>query len=261
MRAHVGKRLAVLHLVVFGGQQAQTFLVFTDQHFTLMRAAMKQVHVAQKAIHKGAGRVVPHLLRRADLLDYAGVHQHHAVRHLQRLFLVVGDKNAGHMQIVMQAAQPAAQFLAHLGIQRTKRLIEQQHLRLHRQGTSQGNALALSARELRRVAVCQPVQLHQAQQVMHLLLDHGLRGSCCFGFHAQAKGHVVKHTHVAKQRVMLKHKAHVALAHVFVGGVCAVEQDVPLVSSFQPGDDAQQRGLAAARGAQQGDKFAGFDGQ
>ncbi len=53
----------------------------------------------------------------------------------------------------MQAAQPAAQFLAHLGIQRAKGLVQQQHLGFHRQCACQGNALALAAGELRRVAV------------------------------------------------------------------------------------------------------------
>ena len=68
--------------------------------------------------------MVPDLLRRAYLLDLTGVHQHHTVGHFQRLLLVVRDKNAGHMQIVVQTAQPAPQFLAHLGVQRAKRLVE-----------------------------------------------------------------------------------------------------------------------------------------
>jgi hypothetical protein len=131
-------------------------------------AAVEQVHVAQEAVHKGAGRVVPHVLRRAHLLDHALVHQHHAVGHFQRLFLVVGDEDAGDVQLVVQAAQPAAQFLAHLGVERAEGLVEQQHLGLHRQRARQGNALALAARELRGVAVGQPVELHQLEQVVHL---------------------------------------------------------------------------------------------
>jgi hypothetical protein len=45
--------------------------------------------------------------------------------------------------------------------------------------------------------------------------------------HAQAEGHVVEHGHVAEQRVVLEHEAHLALAHVGVGGVGAVEQHLP----------------------------------
>ena len=50
---------------------------------------------------------------------------------------------------------------------------------------------------------------------------------------------------------MLEHEAHLALAHVGVRGIFAAEQHLAAVGRFQPGDDAQERGLAAARGAEQ----------
>ncbi len=87
---------------------------------------------------------------------------------------------------------------------------------------------------------------------MHLGFDLRLAGAFATGLDAQAERHVFKDRHVAEQRVMLEHKAHVAVAHVLVGGVFAAEQDVAGVGGFQPGNDAQQRGLAAAGGAQQG---------
>jgi hypothetical protein len=77
-------------------------------------------------------------------------------------------KIAGDVQFVVQPAQPAAQFLAHLGVERAERLVEQQHARFDRQRARQCDALALAARQLRRKAVGQPVQLHQLEQVMHL---------------------------------------------------------------------------------------------
>ncbi len=141
VRPHIGERLGVLRVGMFWRLQLHAFEV----DFALVGAAMEQVDVAQKAVDERAGRMVPDLLRRADLLDAAGVHQHHPVGDFQRFFLVVGDENTGHMQLVMQAPQPAPQFLAHFGIQRAKRLVQQQHLRLHRQGACQGNALALAA--------------------------------------------------------------------------------------------------------------------
>ena len=190
--------------------------------------------------------MVPHLLGCADLFYFAAVHQHHAVGHFQRFFLVVRDKNAGHVQVVVQAAQPAAQFFAHLGVQRAKGFVQQQNLGLYRQGTGQGNALALAAGELCRVAVGEPIELHQAQQRMHFFFDDRLGRPGRARLHAQAKGHVVKHRHVAEQCIVLKHKAHIALAHIEVGGVLAAEQNIAVVGSFQPGNDAQQRGFSAA---------------
>jgi hypothetical protein len=45
---------------------------------------------------------------------------------------------------------------------------------------------------------------------------------------------------------MLKHKTNLTLAHMHIGRVFAAEQNAALVRCLQPGDDAQQGGLAAA---------------
>ena len=119
IRAHVGTGIGVLCRGVLRHGQLHPLHV----QRALVRTAMEQIHIAQKAIDEGAGRVIPHLLRRALLLDVAFVDDHHTVCHLQRLFLVVGDEDAGHVQIVVQAAQPAAQFFAHFGVQCAEGLV------------------------------------------------------------------------------------------------------------------------------------------
>ena len=81
----------------------------------------------------------------------------------------MGDEDAGDVELVVQPAQPAAQLLAHLGVERAERLVEQQHLGLDGQRAGQRDALALAAGELGREAVGQPVELHQPQQLVHLL--------------------------------------------------------------------------------------------
>jgi hypothetical protein len=60
----------------------------------------------------------------------------------------VGDEDAGDVDLVVQPPQPAPQLLAHLGVERAERLVEQQHLRLDRQRAGQRHALALAAGEL-----------------------------------------------------------------------------------------------------------------
>jgi hypothetical protein len=65
----------------------------------------------------------------------------------------------------VQPAQPAAQLLAHLGVERAERLVEQQHARLDRQSAGQRDALPLAARQLVRIAVAQPVELNQLEQL------------------------------------------------------------------------------------------------
>jgi hypothetical protein len=54
------------------------------------------------------------------------------------------------VHVVVQAAQPAAQLLAHLGVERAEGLVEQQDLRLDGQRPGQRDALALAAGKLRR---------------------------------------------------------------------------------------------------------------
>ena len=223
--------------------------------------AGQRVDVAQEAVDEGRGGRLPDFARRAHLLDAARVHQHHPVGHFQRLFLVVRHEHAGHVQLVVQPAQPAAQFLAHLGVQRAKGFVQQQHARLHRQRARQGDALALAARQLGRIAIGQPVQLHQPEQVVHLALDLVLGRTLRTMLDAQAEGHVLEHGHVLEQRVVLEHEPDLALAHVHGGGVLAGEQHAARVGRFQARDDAQQRGLAAAGRSQQRDQLAGLDMQ
>ncbi|MNN17370.1 hypothetical protein D3C81_1305570 [compost metagenome] len=233
----------------FAGMQQAAGLA----HF---QAAVEQVHIAEEAKHKRRGRMVVDGLGRAVLLDVAAVHQHYLVGHFQRLFLVVRDEHAGHMQFIVQAAQPAAQFLAHLGVQRAERFVEQQHARLNGQRAGQRNALALPARELRRIAVGQPVELHQFQQRLHLLADLRFRGPLGARLHAQAEGHVLEHAHMLEQRVVLEHEAHLALAHMLVRGIAPGQHDLSRVGALQAGDDAQQRGLAATGRPQQRGQLA-----
>jgi hypothetical protein len=57
-------------------------------------------------------------------------------------------EHARHMDVVVEAPEPAAQFLADLRVQRAKRLVQQQDLPNHREGPRQGHALALAAGEL-----------------------------------------------------------------------------------------------------------------
>jgi hypothetical protein len=173
----------------------------------------------------------------------------------------MGDEHAGHVQFIMQPAQPAPQFLAHLGVQRAERFVQQQHARFNGQRAGQRNALTLPARQLRRVAVGQPVQLHQRQQLMHLALDLVFRRTLRTMLHTQAEGHVFKHRHVLEQRIVLEHETHLTLAHVHCGCVFAREQHAAGIRRFKTRDDAQQRRLATARRPQQRHQLAGFDVQ
>jgi hypothetical protein len=77
----------------------------------------------------------------------------------------------------------------------------------------------------------------------------------------QAIGHVVEHRLVWEQRVVLEDHADVALVGRHGRHVVAVEEDAPAFGCVEAGDAAQQRGLAAAAGAQQREEAAVLDDQ
>ena len=52
----------------------------------------------------------------SDLLDASIVHHHHVISHLESFLLVVGDENAGDVDVFMESAQPLPQFLPNLRI-------------------------------------------------------------------------------------------------------------------------------------------------
>ena len=70
----------------------------------------------------------------------------------------------GHADTVMQPAAIAA-VPGHLGIEGAERLVQQQHLRLGRQGAGQGHTLPLAARQVARSPLLETLQPHQGQQL------------------------------------------------------------------------------------------------
>ncbi len=64
-----------------------------------------------------------------------------------------------------------------------------------------------------------------------------------------------------EQAVGLEHHAHVALVRGHPADVLATDGDRARRGLVEAGEDPQRGGLAAARRAEQGDQFAGFDVQ
>src|ERR1035437_4831068 len=111
---------------------------------------MEKVDVAQKIEHEWVRRVFVDLVGGAGLFDSALVHDYDTVGHFQCLFLVVGDKNAGDMNLVVQLRKPTGESSPHLGVRSAEWFVQQQHLRLHCKGPGKGDSLALPTRELGR---------------------------------------------------------------------------------------------------------------
>ena len=182
--------------------------------------------------------------------------QHHdAVGHGQRLFLVVGDIDDGFSQFPVQVLDLDLHLLAQLAVQCTERLVHQDQRRIEHGSACQGHALLLAAAELRGVAVLEAPHAHARQrlgdQFLRLRLRHAAR--------LQWEGDVVAHRHVREQSVALENHTLVAPVGGDLVRALAIDQDLPRRGVDEAGQHHQQRGLARAAGAQQGDEFAGLD--
>ena len=141
-------------------------------------------------------------LRRADLLDQAVAHHGEPVGHGQRLLLVVGDVDERDADRLLERLELELQVLAQLGVQRTERLVEQQHRRVEHERAGERDALLLAAGELAGPALGVVGHLHQLER----LADP--RGAWSRSLPtlavAQAERDVVPHVEEREQRVGLE---------------------------------------------------------
>ena len=199
-------------------------------------------------------RLLVQLLRRPHLLDAAPVEHDHLVGNLERLLLVVRDEQAGHVNLVVQAAQPGSQLFAHLGVEGAERLVQQQDLGPRRQRPRQRHPLALAAGKLRRIS--RGVARSAAPGPAARRPARGSRPSGAFRT-LQAERDVLSNRHVAEQRVVLKDKPDASMLNRHGRGVFAGQLDRARLGRLQSGDDPQDRALARAGGPEQGHELAG----
>ena len=196
--------------------------------------------------------MVVELERRADLLDAAFLHDDDAVGHRHRLDLVVGDVDRRRLQPLVQGLDLGAHRHAQLGVEVAQRFVEQKDLRIAQDRAPHRDALALPARELARMPVEQLVEVEDAGGVVH-----ALRGERRVGVaQPQAEAHVLADRHVRVERVALEHHRDVAVLRFEIVDHLAVDRDLAAGDFFEAGEHAQQRALAAARGADEHDELA-----
>ena len=173
----------------------------------------------------------------------------------------MGHDDHGHL-LLRQFPDDLQDFPRQLRIQRGSRLVKEQDLRVHCQCPGNGNTLLLSAGQLVGIGVCLVRQAHLFQQgqgflpyFLFLPFLHQHRR-----FH-----HVFQHRVVREQVEVLEYQTkhppdllqlrlrpvNGFSVHVPCGIVAQVDQ-VPAVHGFQQCRAAQQRGFAAAAGADNG---------
>ena len=167
----------------------------------------------------------------------------------------MGHVDHRDFQLALNFLDLKAHALAELGVQVGQRFVQKQELGLPDQRPAQSHALLLAAGELAGHPVGVLAQMDDLQNLLHLLLDLGL-------WHLldlQGVGHVVEHVHMGPHGVGLEHHADSPLfrrhEHVLGADHPAVDADFPGGGLLKARYDAQHSGLAAARGAEEGDEL------
>src|SRR5215470_4576356 len=217
----------------------------------------KQIGVADEAGHEdGGGRLVD-VARGAYLLDPAAAHHRDAIRHGQRLALIVGDVDGGDPDFALELLELELHAVAELLVERAQRLVEEEHGGARDEGAGQGHSLLLTARELARIASPVRGKLHEGEGLSDPPLDLRARHAG----HAKSEGHVLEDGAVGEQRVVLEDHAHVAAVGRHLVHALALDEDVARRRFHEARHRTEARGLSAAGGAEEREELARLHGE
>ena len=220
---------------------------------------------ADELRHRERVRIAIERIRRRDLLQPAAEDHRDPVRHRHRLDLVMRHVQERRAELAMELRDLGAHVHAQLGVEVAERLVHQEDTRPPHHGAGERHPLLLAARELRRLARQQALDLQHRRDRLHLGRDrlaHGARRQAEQAphrrklAHAKRHGDIFGHRQVRIERVGLEHHRDVARVRRQALHRRAIDRDAAGALGLEPGDDAQQCGFPAARGAQDGDELA-----
>ncbi len=101
------------------------------------------------------------------------------------------------------------------------------------------------------------LKLDETEHFLDRRVDFGLR----LARNPQTECHVLGNGHVWKQRIGLKDHADIALVWLEIDNIFAIDFNCALIGTFKARNHTQNRGLATARWAEEGNEFALFDSE
>ena len=110
-----------------------------------------------------------------DLLQHALLHDGDTIAHRQGLDLVMRDVQRRHAEIVLQLRDLRTRLHAQLRVEVGERLVHQERLRMAHDRAAHGDALALAAGEVARLAIEQLLEVEDAGRILDARVDLGLR--------------------------------------------------------------------------------------
>jgi hypothetical protein len=161
------------------------------------------------------------------------------------------------MDFIVELAQPTAEFLANLGVERAERFVQEEDLGFDSQGARQGDTLTLTTGELRGITSGPAAPTAPASAGPQRVADFAFVRASGARPNPEAKGDILEHVQVAEQRVVLEGKPGLAVAGAEVGHVLAVEEHLGRagLGEIEAGDDTEEGGLARSRRAEERDQF------
>ena len=213
--------------------------------------AVDDIAVPDEVGNKGVFRFIVDVFRRADLLDIALVHDDDRVGHAQGLFLVVGDEDEGNAQFLFDLDEFQLHTAPQFAVQGAQRFVQEQDPRLIDDGPGDGHALLLAAGQVDDVGMFIAVEVDQFQGIADLVAD--IIAGLAVDF--RTEGDIFGDVHMGKKRIILEHRIDLAPVRRQLGDIGSLKEDAPFIRRLKTGDEAERRRLAAAAGAEEGDKF------
>ncbi len=192
------------------------------------------------------------LARGAELLHVPAIQNRNAVGQRHRLYLIMGDKDGGGLQPVLQLADIDPHLTAQLCVQIAKRFVHQEHRRIAHDRAPHGNPLTLTARQGPWPPVQQILDAQNGGGLFRRVLALGLADPAQF----QAKADVFRNRHMRVKRVVLEHHRNVAVLGRHVIDLGVANEKVAAGWGFKTGDHPQQGRFPAPRRADEHHQFA-----
>ena len=154
----------------------------------------------------------------------------------------MGDVHDRRSQATAGLDQLGAGLHPQLGVEVRERFVHQERLRPPDDRPGERHPLALTSRELRRLALEQVLEAEDARRLLHEAVPLGRRDAA----RLERELHVPPHRHVRVQRVALEDHGDVAVLRLDVVDLAAPDLDGAFGRLLEAGDHAQRGRLPAA---------------
>ena len=229
-----------------------------QEYAVALNLAVDEVNQTDEVCNHLVGRLGIDFMRRTNLLHNAHAHNNNAVTHSHCFTLVMGYINNGNASFLLNFQNFKAHRLTQLSVQVRQRLVKKQQTRLCYQRTCQRNTLLLATGQLIRITLAIFTQMYKLQHFLNTTFTLSLVYLLDF----QRIANIFSYSHMRPYSIGLEYHTDIAF---FRRSKAALDRradamvadiNFALSCAFKACNHTQSRGLAAAGGTEDGNKFA-----